>query len=146
MKYDLDESLGFIINRTNQKLVNYFTRRLRPYGITPEQWGVLNRLWEKDGIPQKDIAELTIKDQTTLTRILDKLERKGLVKRQTSSSDRRVFLIYLTDEGRDFENRLVPIANEVLGNALEGLSEQETEQLKTLLNRILWNVASHDTG
>lgn len=140
MKYILDESLGFIINRTNQKLSNYLTRKFKPYDITPEQWGVLNRLWEKDGISQKEISEITIKDQTTLTRILDKLETKGLIKRQTSPDDRRSFLIFLTDAGRSIEDILVPIAYEALDDALQGLSEEEIKQLKVLLNKIFVNV------
>ena len=139
MKFIIDESLGFIINRTNQKLSNYLTQKFKPYDITPEQ-GVLNRLWEKDGISQKEISEITIKDQTTLTRILDKLERKGFVKRQTTPIDRRVFLIFLTDSGRSLENILVPIAYEALEEALQGLSKEEIKQLKVLLNRIYLNL------
>lgn len=140
MKYIIDESLGFIINRTNQKLSNYLTRKFKPYDITPEQWGVLNRLWEKDGISQKEISVITIKDQTTLTRILDKLETKGLIKRQTSPDDRRSFLIFLTDAGRSIEDILVPIAYEALDDALQGLSGEEIKQLKVLLNKIFVNV------
>lgn len=140
MKYIVDESLGFAINRTNQKLSNFLTRKFKPYDITPEQWGVLNCLWEKEGIAQKEISKITIKDQTTLTRILDKLERKGFIKRQTTPNDRRVFLIYLTDSGRSLEEVLVPIAYEALDEALQGLSNEEIKQLKVLLNRIYVNV------
>lgn len=140
MKYIIEESLGFIISRTNQKLSNYLTRKFKPYDITPEQWGLLNRLWEKDGISQKELSEITMKDQTTVTRILDKLERKGLIKRQTCPNDRRSFLIFLTDTGRNLEDQLVPIAYEVLDEALQGISEKEIKQLKVLLNRIFINV------
>lgn len=140
MKYIIEESLGFIISRTNQKLSNYLTRKFKPYDITPEQWGLLNRLWEKDGVSQKELSEISIKDQTTVTRILDKLERKGLIKRQTSPDDRRSFLIFLTDTGRSLENKLVPIAYEVLDEALQGLSEEEIKQMKLLLNKIFMNI------
>jgi DNA-binding MarR family transcriptional regulator len=140
MKYIIEESLGFIISRTNQKLSNYLTRKFKSYDITPEQWGLLNRLWEKDGISQKELSEISIKDQTTVTRILDKLERKGLIKRQTSPDDRRSFLIFLTDTGRSLENKLVPIAYEVLDEALQGLSEEEIKQMKLLLNKIFMNI------
>jgi DNA-binding MarR family transcriptional regulator len=140
MKYIIEESLGFIISRTNQKLSNYLTRKFKSYDITPEQWGLLNRLWEKDGISQKELSEISIKDQTTVTRILDKLERKGLIKRQTSPDDRRSFLIFLTDTGRSLESKLVPIAYEVLDEALQGLSEEEIKQMKLLLNKIFMNI------
>ncbi|OPX89876.1 MAG: Transcriptional regulator SlyA [Pelotomaculum sp. PtaB.Bin104] len=140
MKYIIEESLGFIISRTNQKLSNYLTRKFKPYDITPEQWGLLNRLWKKDGISQKELSEITIKDQTTVTRILDKLERKGFIKRQTCPNDRRSYLIFLTDTGRNLEDQLVSIAYEVLNEALQGISEKEIKQLKVLLNRIFINV------
>jgi len=140
MKYIVEESLGFIINRTNQKLSNYLTRKFKPYDITPEQWGLLNQLWEKDEITQKELSEKSIKDQTTITRILDKLEWKGLVRRQTSLEDRRSYLIFLTDMGRNLESKLVPIAYEALNEALQGLSEEEIKQLKVLLNKIFINV------
>lgn len=140
MKFIIDESIGFIISRTHRKLSNYLTRKFKPYDITPEQWGVLNRLWDKDGISQKEISEITIKDQTTLTRILDKLEWKGLIERQTSPDDRRSFLIFLTEAGRSLKDKLVPIAGEALDEALQGLSEEEIKQLKVLLNKIFMNV------
>ncbi len=132
--------MGFIISRTHQKLSNYLTRKFKPCDITPEQWEILNRLWQKDGISQKEISEITLKDQTTLTRILDKLEYKDLIKRQTSPNDRRVFLIFLTDKGRSLEDILVKIAYEVSGEVQHGLSEEEIRQLKVLLNKILLNV------
>lgn len=50
MEFKLDESLGFIINRTNTKLKNELLHRFREHDVTPEQWSVLNRLWERDGI------------------------------------------------------------------------------------------------
>lgn len=140
MKFIAEESIGFIISRTNQKLSNYLTRKFKQYDITPEQWAVLNRLWERDGVSQKEISEITIKDQTTLTRILDKLEGKGFIKRQTSPTDRRAFLIFLTDEGRNLEDILVPIAYEALDEALQGLRKEEINQLKVLLNKIFINV------
>ncbi len=140
MRFVLDDSPGFIINRTNLKLSNYLTRKFKPYEITPEQWGVLNRLWFKDGISQKELSELTIKDQTTTTRILDKLEWKGLIKRQRSTLDRRLLLIYLTAEGRSLEDKLVPIVKGVLNEALKGFTPEEIQLIKSLLNRIYNNV------
>lgn len=140
MKFNIEESLGFIINRTHQKLSNYLTRKFKPYDITPEQWGLLNRLWAKEGISQKELSEISTKDQTTVTRILDKLERKGLIERQTSPDDRRSFLIFLTASGRRLEDKLVPLAYETLDEALQGLSAEEIKQLKVLLNKIFINV------
>lgn len=142
MRFPLDESLGFIINRTNTRLKNEFHKNLRHYGITPEQWGLLGRLWETKGITQKELARLSSKDQPTTARILDKLERKGLVRREANPDDRRTFLIYLTEQGRGLQDKLVPIAVHTLQKAFYGFNDKEIKQLKVWLNRVYENLES----
>jgi len=115
---------------------NTLAKALKPYNITHEQWPLLIRLWIKDGISQKELSEKSFKDQPTTTRILDKLDRRGLIRRQANSADRRISLIYLTKEGQEIKDPLIPLARQALEQALEGLSEQEQTQLKNLLNRI----------
>lgn len=76
MKIDLDNSLGFILNRTNTRMKNNLLHKFKDYDITPEQWAILNRLWVRDGISPKEIAELTSKDQPTTVRIIAKLQKR----------------------------------------------------------------------
>lgn len=109
---------------------NNLARALKPFNVTHEQWPLLKRLWVQDGISQKELSEKTFKDQPTITRILDKLERRGLICRQADSGDRRISLIYLTTEGQTIKGSLTPLAQQALKQALEGLSEQEQYQLK----------------
>lgn len=115
---------------------NNLAKALKPYNVTQEQWPLLKWLWVQDGISQKELSEKSFKDQPTTTRILDKLEQRGLIRRQANSVDRRVSLIYLTSEGREIRGLLIPLARQALEQALQGLSEQEQVQLKNLLNRI----------
>jgi len=115
---------------------NNLAKALKPYNITHEQWPLLKWLWIQDGISQKELAEISFKDQPTTTRILDKLEQRGLVRRQANSIDRRVSLIYLTREGLDIRGPLILLARHALEQALAGFSEQEQVQLKSLLTRI----------
>jgi len=119
---------------------NKLAKALKPYNVTQEQWPLLIRLWVKDGVSQKELSEKCFKDQPTTARILDKLERRGLIRRQANTEDRRVSLIYLTSEGHDMRGPLIPIARQALEQALQGLSEQEQDQLKNLLNRIGGNL------
>lgn len=135
-----EQSLGFIISRTHAKMKNNLTKTLKPYNVTPEQWAVLNRLWEQDGISQKELSEKSLKDQPTTTRILDKLEQRGLIRRQANPEDRRAFLIYLTNEGRDIRYPLINLARQALAQSLKGLSKEEQAELKNLLNRITDNL------
>lgn len=131
-----EENLGFIISKTNTKLKNNLAKALKPYNVTHEQWPLLVKLWIEDGISQKELAEMSFKDQPTTTRILDKLEQRGLIRRQANPGDRRVSLIYLTREGQEISGPLIPIARQALEEALVGLSEQDQVQLKNLLTRI----------
>ena len=140
MQFNIEDSLGFLMNRTNTKLKNELLQHLKPYDVTPEQWAVLNRLWEREGISPRDLAELTSKDQPNIARILDKLEKKRLIIRQTNPSDNRSFLIYLTDRGRELKAELIPLALAALEKALRGIEPEQVKELKLLLNRIYANL------
>lgn len=70
----LDEEVGFLTVRTSRQLSQFLTLSLKPYGITIEQWGVLKRLEKQVLLTQKQLAERSMKDHATLTKILDLLE------------------------------------------------------------------------
>ena len=137
MDFNLDDSVGYLINIVAGKLKNELNRRITSFDITPEQWAVLNRLWEKDGITQKDLAERTFKDQPNIGRILDKLEKKGLIRRCADTEDLRVLIVSLTQEGQKLKKELIPLAAEVLDLVQKDISEEERKVLVTVLKRIL---------
>lgn len=139
MNFDMDESLGFIVYRTSQAFKKEFSRRLRTYGLTPEQWSTLNRLGEQDGLSQKDLAERTYKDSPTTARIIDKLENKGLLRRTGDPEDRRVFLIFLTESGKKLREEIIPITIQLNSDASKGLSEKDLNNLLNLLNKVYSN-------
>ncbi|MFZ7102927.1 MAG: MarR family winged helix-turn-helix transcriptional regulator [Peptococcaceae bacterium] len=140
MKLKAEDSLGHILNRTNTKMKNKLLHSFKPYDITPEQWGVLIRLWKTEGISPKDLAILTSKDRPTVARILEKLEKKGFITREINSEDQRSHLIYLTDKGKKMENILVPIAVKTLDDALIGLEKEQIQALFQTLNTIYKNL------
>lgn len=140
MHFNMDESLGFIITRTSVKVKKEFVKRLRPYDLTPEQWSILNRLGEQDGITQKELAERTFKDQPNTARILDKLEKKQLLRRADNPEDRRAFLVFLTDKGSAVRESIIPISTQLNKDAAKGLQEDESRQLIKLLNHVYENL------
>ncbi|AGL00313.1 MarR family winged helix-turn-helix transcriptional regulator [Desulfoscipio gibsoniae] len=140
MKIDLDNSLGFILNRTNTRMKNNLLHKFKDYDITPEQWAILNRLWVRDGISPKEIAELTSKDQPTTVRIIAKLQKKGFVSKKVNPKDNRSFLIYLTPKGEESKDILIPLALEALDKAIRGIDKDQIEVTKVLLNQIFKNL------
>ncbi|MCC5464642.1 MarR family winged helix-turn-helix transcriptional regulator [Pelosinus baikalensis] len=140
MHFKLDDSLGFWINVVAGKMKNELNRSISMYNITAEQWAVLSRLWEEQGVTQKDLAERTGKDQPNTGRILDKLERKGLVNRIPDTQDRRIVLVFLTDTGCELKEKLIPIVTDVLIRAQRGIDDKDITYLKQILEKLSRNI------
>jgi DNA-binding MarR family transcriptional regulator len=136
----MDGSLSFVISKAALRIKSELGRRIKAYDVTPEQWVLLHRLWEKDGLSQKELAAQIVKDQPNTTRILDKLGQKGLIRRANNADDRRAFVISLTDAGRELVSILFPLVQEVRENACRGVSDEEIALLKSLLNKISKNL------
>ncbi len=138
--FKLDDSLGFILNKVNGKLKNELFQQLKEYGVTPEQWAVLNRLWEEDGITPKELADLTFKDKPNTNRILINLQKMGLIARKSHPTDKRAFQIFLTDAGKDLKVKLIPKAVSLLEKATRKIEEKKVKEMKILLNQIYNNL------
>lgn len=136
--FKFDDSIGFLVNRAAIRLKNELWKAFKAngFGITPEQWGVMNCLWEKDGQTQTEIAERILKDKTNLTRMLDVMEREELVERRHHERDRRSYRIYLTPKGLKLKEKLIPIAMKINETSIQDLSEKERNLLKRLVNTI----------
>jgi len=139
--YREDESIGFILYTADLKMKQHFHRKIKLFGITPEQWTILSRLFEEDGISQKELSEKTLKDQAALTRTLDRLEKRQLIKRKASSNDRRSFLVHLTDAGQIMRSEIGPIAEECHEMAVKGFTEEQVKVLKKLLRKTILNLS-----
>ena len=94
-RFSIEKSTGFIIYRTALAMRASLQRVLKEqeFDITPEQYGILMLLREEEGLSQKEIGDVLFKDKPNISRMLDALERKRLILRQ--SSDRRSFAIFL---------------------------------------------------
>ena len=133
---------SYLINLAAQRLKYelHQTFQAKGYDVTPEQWAVLNRLWEEDGLSQVELAERTFKDKPSTTRILNLLEKKKIVVRRRDAEDRRVMHVFLTKAGRDLKGKLIPCAEEVLAKGGQDLTRKEVLQMKQTLTKILDNL------
>jgi DNA-binding MarR family transcriptional regulator len=131
--FNLDESIGFLVYRAQLAMKKELARQFRPHNITPEQWAVLNRLWEKDGQTQRELADRTFKDGPTMTRICRRLEDKGLVRRTSSPIDARVSLVSLSDEARTLIPQLFPRARRTIDKSLRGVEPEEAAIARRVL-------------
>ena len=127
--------------RTADVVRRYIARVLEPYGITPQQFNVLRILRGAnaagaDGIPTLTIAERMIEEAPGITRLLDRLEAKGMVRRQRCPEDRRQVLCHATPQALDLLARIDGAMDEADDTALGQLSEEDKTQLIRLLDAI----------
>jgi DNA-binding MarR family transcriptional regulator len=141
-KIQLDDAIGFIVYRAHQALRQSMFLTFRGLGVemTPEQWVVLVRLWEKEGRTQGELCADTARDKPTLSRMLDGMEERGWVVRRPSPGDARERLIFLTRAGRDLEATLVPVARSLIARLSTGVSERDLLTTLTTLRRITANL------
>ncbi|MGZ3666419.1 MAG: MarR family winged helix-turn-helix transcriptional regulator [Ktedonobacterales bacterium] len=119
-----------------------FDRRLKSQDVTLAQWGVLRHLWEHEGRSQVELQSLLRLEGATITGLLQRMERAGLVQRRPDPSDKRVQRVYLTDKGRALEPTVQHLAEDVNVRALAGFTADERDFLMRLLTRALQNMAS----
>jgi DNA-binding MarR family transcriptional regulator len=109
--------------------------------ITIEQWSVLYHLWKEDGQSQQQLCAATFRDKPSITRLVDNLEKSKLVKRIPSKNDRRSNLIFLTNDAKNLEQKTMEVANTTLNESLEGVSNEQIETAKIVLQMVYDNLA-----
>ncbi len=143
MTYILTDAISFLLSRTYSRMKNLFLKKLKKYGITPEQWVLLAKISEEDGISPTDLSLVSLRDKPYTTRLIEKLEENGLIFKEGSKSDRRSALIYLTKRGAEIKKEIIPIADEINEWLVENMDENEVKVLKNLLHKMYANIQSH---
>ncbi|WP_062054365.1 MarR family winged helix-turn-helix transcriptional regulator [Aquimarina longa] len=109
--------------------------------LSKEQWSVLKRLHVNDGQPQNDLAFITHRDKTSMTRLVNTMESKDLVVRKNDENDRRVNRIFLTIYGKQVIEKVQPIMYDLIPAVQESLSEEEIEILITAMKKVKTKIA-----
>ena len=137
-KFNINSSLGFRVSTTKSLMQNCFNSELRRnnIGATAEQWGLLNTIMANPGLTQSAIAELSLKDKTNITRMLDVLERNGFIERKNDDTDRRTYRIYITPAGEALIKKIVPVAQKVNRISSAGITEKEMEVFFNVISKI----------
>lgn len=138
----LENALAFRIYRTNQLFRAALYRLFRAEGheMTPEQWIVLVRLWQQDGQSQTELAESTLKDKATLSRILTVMERDGLIVRRPDPADSRSRRIHATRKAQRLQESARPRVRALVAAIEDGIRERDLEITRQTLLRLEHNL------
>ena len=138
----LENAVAFWVGRFYEASRRSLYRAFREHDldITPEQWLVLVRLWQKDGRSQRDLATAIERDAPTTSRIVDAMERSGLVARTANPDDARGKLISLTPRAAKLQKTLVPVVKKLVAAMEAGVSESDLEITMRTLEKLTANL------
>lgn len=134
---ELKECINFLLTTAQHTVFQYLSQRLAPYDITPSQYGILNCLWINDGtcLPRQ-IAELLCLETSTVSGILDRMQKKDLIDRVIKPENRREILVMITPKGEALKAPVLKIIDEVNEEVLKDFSPKETEFIRKSLRQI----------
>ncbi len=137
------ELYSFITGKASTAIARRLQKNFKQAGIeiTIEQWSVLYHLWKEDGQSQQQLCDATFRDKPSITRLVDNLEKLGLVKRNPAKDDRRINKICLTIEAQKLQEEAMEVATQTLNEALAGVTNGQVEIAKEVLQKVYENLS-----
>lgn len=133
----LGDMPGYHIRRLHQIAVAIFLQETEAAGITPVQYAVLQAAANQPGIDQRTLARSVGLDTSTIASVIDRLEARGLVQRESSPNDRRVRLLHPTDAGQMLLSNVVPAMQRAQERILEPLPKAERKEFMRMVRTLV---------
>lgn len=134
------DKTGHLMGKLHRSLKRNYDKQLKEFGLTPCQFEVLMTLWEEDNILLSELGKRVSRDGPTITGVIDRMERKMLVKRKRDSNDRRVVKVILTAKSNGMKEELSVAKKQILERITESLTSREINQLEMLLLKMMKNI------
>jgi DNA-binding MarR family transcriptional regulator len=135
-EFNIQESFGFHFNMIFFNIKKLMETRLKSYNLTYLQFSILINLYKNNLTTQKEILQYTNGDEASITRLIDRLELKGYLKRVTCTDDKRKKKIILTKNGILLTKKAIQCAIEVNQELIKDLDENESNELLRLLKKV----------
>ncbi len=139
----LNKQVGVFLNLVHCQFKQYLNKIFNKHGfnMTPEQFLVMDTLWDTGVLSQQQIADILIKDKNSVTKLIDALETKGLVIRVADKRDRRQNMIHLTQKAIDIKEKVTEIAVESTDSIIKDISKEELITFVKVLNKMSDNIS-----
>lgn len=134
---------GFLMTKIHQLSGRIFTRMLKEHSIeeiNPAQGRIMFVLWQNDGISIYELAKKTSLGKSTLTSMLDRLEKTGFLYREPSKEDRRKILIWRTEKDKSFQKRYTHVSQKMAELYYQGFTDEEIDRFELMLEQIFENL------
>ena len=128
--------VNYLLTVSQHEVFQLLNNRLSQFGITPGQYGVLSYLWELQQATPKELARELSLENSTISGVLDRMQKKGLIDRLLDPNDRRSILVVLTPKGAELECDVLKAVDEVNRQVLDQFDSETAETLLRCLQRI----------
>jgi len=129
-----------LMGKIHRGMRRFFEFQMKKYNITPPQFEVLISLWSEDGLVLSDLSKRLSRDGPTITGIIDRMEKKELLRRERSTRDRRIIQVYLSPKSLKMKEALVELQLTAGKDIIENFTDEDIERLETLLTKLLANI------
>jgi len=139
---DLGFNFGIYIDRAGRKAHTLLARKFKKSNVdlTPYQWTILNLVYKKGGKSQVEIAEKSLRNTASVSRIIDVMIKKKLIVREIDATDKRGYNIEITEFGSLTWNKAIPIIKEYRKKVWRGLDEKDYHVFRDLMARMSKNM------
>lgn len=141
--FKLETCVAYMASHSTKFLIDVFDHMLNCKGITRVQWIALYYLGTQKQINQKELAAKMHIKESTVARLIDRMEKEDLVIRKKCEEDRRCFKLILTEKGIQYRERLLPEGEKFNQIASKDISEEEMQTLMSVLEKMTNNVEEH---
>lgn len=133
---ELTQCINYLLTTAQHSVFQYLNGKLSEYDVTPSQYGVLSCLWQREFATPKQISEILCLETSTISGVLDRMQKKGLIDRVINRDDRREVRVVPTEKGKALEGPISKIIDEVNEEVLKCFTEEEVALLKNQLRII----------
>ena len=137
---ELKECINFLLSTAQHNVFQYLSVKLSSLGITPSQYSVLSCLWGRSHATPKQLAEILGIETSTVSGLLDRLQKNGLIDRIVNSEDRREVQVIATQKGRDLEKPVTVIIDDMNKEVLKTFTQDEIDKLKVQFKFLYYKV------
>lgn len=142
--FDLDTCVAYITDNSSKIICDAFSERLKKLGVTRVQWIALYYLGKEEYISQKELAKKMKVKESSIARLIDRMERDGLVERIRNQQDKRFINLSLTAKGKELTIKLLPEGKVFQDLLYKNISDEEIKNFTMILAKMVNNVKENN--
>ena len=141
MEFNLDRWVGHITENAMKQISDAFSRRLKNTGVTRIQWIAMFYINRNEFISQRELSKLMNFQESSATRLIERMEREDFITKVPSELDKRVTFVKLTKSGENLFNSLLPYGDEFNNDLIEDIDEDDLDTFERVLQQMIENIS-----